>query len=139
MSHVFGSTWLKSNVIIICVNGSVQTKPVQSVDQSSLTFPLDWTGLSPTADRNRLDWWNHCCYRYMTAGPRKVITSISFFQTWILSLSFDFSHAPYHFCKVFNCSRNFNIPWIVQCILHLHSPCHGDYYVPSADPPTPIA
>jgi len=30
MSHVFGSTWLKCNVKTIRVNGSVQTKPVQS-------------------------------------------------------------------------------------------------------------
>ena len=39
-----------------------QARPVQdcqSVDRSSPTFTLDWTGLSPTADRDRLDWWNH--------------------------------------------------------------------------------
>jgi hypothetical protein len=39
-----------------------QARPVQgcqSVVRSSPTFPLDRTGLSPTADRDRLDWWNH--------------------------------------------------------------------------------
>ena len=43
--------------------GPDQAHPVQdcqSVDRSSPTFPLDRTGLSPTADRDRLDWWNHC-------------------------------------------------------------------------------
>jgi len=34
MSHVFDSTWLKSNVKIICVNGSVQ---------SDLPIRPDWT------------------------------------------------------------------------------------------------
>lgn len=31
----------------------------QDVVQSSPTFPLDRTGMIPTADRNHLDWWNH--------------------------------------------------------------------------------
>jgi len=48
MSHVFSSTWLKSDVKIISLNGSVQTKPVQSKTASlgSIKFDLairtDW-------------------------------------------------------------------------------------------------
>jgi hypothetical protein len=43
--------------------GPDQAHPVQdcqSVVQSSPTFWLDWTGLSPTPDWVRPDWWNHC-------------------------------------------------------------------------------
>ena len=45
--------------------GPDQARPVQdcqSVDRSSPTFPLDRTALSPTADRDPLDWWNHCTW-----------------------------------------------------------------------------
>jgi len=45
--------------------GPDQARPVQdcqSVDRSSPTFPLDRTGLSPTTDRDRLDWWNQWIY-----------------------------------------------------------------------------
>ena len=31
----------------------------QSMVRSSPTFPLGRTGLSPTPDPDRLDWWNH--------------------------------------------------------------------------------
>ena len=43
--------------------GPDQARPVQdcqSAVQSSPTFRLDWTGLSPTPDWVRPDWWNHC-------------------------------------------------------------------------------
>jgi len=52
--------------------GPDQARPVQdyqSVDRTSPTFPLDRTGLSPTADRDRLDWWNHW------KGVRAVVTA----------------------------------------------------------------
>jgi len=42
--------------------GPDQARPVQewqSAVQSSPTFRLDWTGLSPTPDWVRPDWWNH--------------------------------------------------------------------------------
>jgi len=43
--------------------GPDQARPVhdcQSGARSSPTFRLDRTGLSPTPDRVRPDWWNHC-------------------------------------------------------------------------------
>jgi len=50
-----------------------QARPVQdwqSVVRSSPTFPLDRTGLSPTADRDRLDWCNHCIQRSFGSSSR---------------------------------------------------------------------
>jgi hypothetical protein len=44
--------------------GPDQARPVpdcQSGAWSSPTFWLDRTGPSPTPDRVRPDWWNHCC------------------------------------------------------------------------------
>jgi len=43
--------------------GPDQARPAQDCQsgaQSSPTFRWDWTGLSPTPDRVRPDWWNHC-------------------------------------------------------------------------------
>jgi hypothetical protein len=43
--------------------GPDQARPVQDCQsgaQSSPTFRWDRTGLSPTPDRVRPDWWNHC-------------------------------------------------------------------------------
>jgi len=43
--------------------GPDQARPVQDCQsgaRSSPTFWLDRTGLSPTPDRVRPDWWNHC-------------------------------------------------------------------------------
>jgi len=57
-----------------------QSRPVQdcqSVVRSSPTFPLDWTGLSPTPDRDRLDWWNHCVSLSMSLG---VVSQFGDFQ-----------------------------------------------------------
>jgi hypothetical protein len=55
---------MKQCRICKCVwTGPDRARPVQdwqSVVQSSPTFHLDWTGLSPTPDWDRPDWWNHC-------------------------------------------------------------------------------
>ena len=31
---------------------------------------MDWTGPSPTPDRDRLDWWNHWCYDWSQDAAR---------------------------------------------------------------------
>jgi len=46
--------------------GPDQARPVQDWQcavQSSPTFRLDWTELSPTPDWVHLDWWNHWIFR----------------------------------------------------------------------------
>jgi len=54
---------MKQCRICKCVwTGPDRARPVQdwqSVVQSSPTFHLDWTWLSPTPDWDRPDWWNH--------------------------------------------------------------------------------
>jgi len=64
-----------------CVwTGPDWARPVQdwqSVVQFSATFDLDWTGLSPTRDWDRPDWWNHCRWRSIDAHFVDGATSMS--------------------------------------------------------------
>jgi len=58
--------------------GPDQARPVQDCQsgaRSSPTFRLDRTGLSPTPDRVRPDWWNHCAYArtYSTTRARATV------------------------------------------------------------------
>ena len=56
--------------------GPDQARPVQDCQsgaRSSSTFRLDRTGLSPTPDRVRPDWWNH----WRVAGQSRPQTVIS--------------------------------------------------------------
>ncbi|KAF8534624.1 hypothetical protein BDD12DRAFT_809208 [Trichophaea hybrida] len=58
--------------------GPDQARPVQDCQsgaRSSPTFRLDRTGLSPTPDRVRPDWWNHCLrYRWPSEPTPAVIS-----------------------------------------------------------------
>jgi len=71
MSHVFGSIWLKSNVKIICVNGSVQTKPVQSKTASLWIGPVrpsHYTGLDWALPRTGIVWTGGIIGSILTSG-----------------------------------------------------------------------